>query len=210
MSPDVMMAMLRTSVVRTQFLTYVDSGLHELQLYETDFSVTKGGGLAKVYTLEKSGKANKTTASDPFQSYVCGYEDNRIRRVYLASEANFCFTTTMNSCTFGIGSQSADGVLVSHANAKSGGSFPGAEMQAMSAAERQEKMVKVVHGPNTNFIAASDYYEDLGMTTEKLHTTTAGIRINNRWKFFLHRYKVNNKAKACTFLDFREFQTNNA
>ena len=209
MSPDVLQALLRTNVLRTQFLTYVESGLHSLQLYETDFTVSGSRGNAKVYTVELAGKANKTTASDPFPSYVCGYKDNGIVRVHLGTQADFCFTVTMNSCTFGIGSQNEGGVLVTHANAKSGGSFPSAEMQQMSAAERQATMSRIVHGPDATLIQPSDYYEDLGLVEDKLHTTTVGIRIAARWRFFLHRYKVRNAAKSCTFLDFAEFQTAN-
>ena len=58
-----------------------------------------------------------TAGADSCLAYICDYKKGEINYQVLGREAKFCFTTTMNGCTFGIGSPTSDGsVLVSHAN----------------------------------------------------------------------------------------------
>ncbi len=69
-----------------------------------------------------------------FLSYICASKTGEINyQGAFGPEREFCFTTTMNGCTFGIGSPTSDGsVLVSHAN-MAVPSVPTAQTKALAA-----------------------------------------------------------------------------
>ena len=137
---------------------------------------------------------------DGFASYVCDYGRNEINYQVLGKEADFCFTITINGCTFGVGSPTEDGsVLVSHGNL--------AELQGTSQdpegdqAARQLAVGHQLHGDGATYLTP-DMYRD-----GKANVTMFGMRVGSAWKFYYQRYAA---AGGGTFklLSLEELTTN--
>lgn len=137
--------------------------------------VEKDGRQIPVYKLVNSTTANSTSTG--LYSYICDYTQNDIEDCRLGTDAKFCFTITMNGCTFAIGSQSGDGSCrVSHAN-KGGKSFV------------QRNMVFDSYGDDRVSMMEPALYRNL-TSSVSLNATTFGISDGGYWEFHFQSYVI--------------------
>jgi hypothetical protein len=139
-------------------------------------AVNDSGRPIDVYSVRSDG----ASAADSVRAYVCNYQANDVRHVDLGSGADYCFTVTLNGCTFGIGPAAADGSRrVSHAN--SGGRT--AQQQTQTWGE---------HGVPVNSTTISMFepavYRKLS-STKSLNATVFGIRTGRSWRFYFQLYQ---------------------
>jgi hypothetical protein len=186
---ETLISLVSTSIVKTGLLpsTSVYGRPEHLQFKEdTTSKGTSKDTPCKVYNVTKA-----TAGADSFLSYICDYKAGEINYQVLGREANFCFTTIMNGCTFGIGSPTSDGsVLVSHAN-MAVPSVPTAETKALgpglappgSQAERQLAVAKALHGPGASYLTPDVYRHEHANVTLFGGRTSSGA-----WKFYYQRW----------------------
>ncbi|MEZ5670357.1 MAG: hypothetical protein R3F55_23585 [Alphaproteobacteria bacterium] len=169
-----------------------------LEFREVDFPKGRMGGTAsatdcRVLALGRSAHSDPNKA---LLSYVCEYSEGAARFVALGKGAGFCFTCTMNGCTFGIGSKAPDGtVLVAHANAK--GQFSGAVDafekrvgRGISQVERSELQSAHQVSMLTGAYASLGFQGSVGFLDPGAYrgggvcnATTVGYRCGNEWNF---------------------------
>lgn len=137
------------------------------------------GGAIDVYSLVNSDTV--TSKSEGLLSYICDYEKNNIRGCVLGKAAGFCFTTTMNGCTFGIGSVGSDGaVMVTHSNrAEAGATQRSEQFEAVVGAHGSKKLAGMLN--------PAIYRPVSGMSS-----TTIGVKEPGGWKFYFQSWKVDN------------------
>lgn len=136
-------------------------------------AVDTAGAAMGVYSL----RCNGAGAHDSLFSYVCNYQAGQVRSVPLAALGDFCFTITLNGCTFGIGPAGVGGArLVSHAN--TGGSTIPQRTQTWG-----EHHVAV----NSQAIAMLEpaLYRRMG---GNLQATVFGLRVAGSWQFHFQLY----------------------
>jgi len=131
------------------------------------------GAAMGVYAL----RCNGVGAADSLPSYVCNYQANDVRSVTLAAVRDFCFTITLNGCTFGIGPVAPGGVrVVSHANT-GGNTLP------------QRTQTWAAHAVPANSVAITmlepALYRKMG---GNLQATVFGLRIGGNWQFHFQLY----------------------
>ena len=120
---------------------------------------------------------NGTGPADAVRSYICNYVPNQVRSTPLGTGGDYCFTTTMNGCTFGVGRAAPDGsVRVSHAN--TGGD---------TAAQRNQTWTE--HGNHNVSMLEPALYRRLG-NGMNLNITTFGIRSGRAWKFYFQLFEA--------------------
>jgi hypothetical protein len=139
--------------------------------------------------------------ADAFLTWVLDYASNDIKYVTLSSARTFCFTATMNGCTFGIGSASPNGVLtVSHANAIGASATNGTRGQI----QRQNQMGVRSDGA-VNFDPSQ--YETGVVSGMGLNTTVVGIYDTAEWSFYCQTYA--NAGLKYTVRTFHKIDVNN-
>lgn len=210
MNFDALLTLVSTSIVKTGLLpsTKVYGRPERLQFKE---DVTAKGTCkdipCKVYNVTTA-----TAGADSFLSYICDYKTGEINYQVLGPEANFCFTTTMNGCTFGIGSPTSDGsVLVSHAN-MAVPRVPTAETKALGPglvppgdqAERQLVVARALHGPGASYLTPDVYRHDHANVTLVGGRTSTGA-----WKFYYQRWVLAGSPNI-RLLSFNEVTTTKA
>src|SRR5205085_12026175 len=117
-------------------------------------STPKNGAVGTVRAVGRSApcpvlQVDRAVAGDPgaFLTWICDYARDDIKYRTLSNARPFCFTATMNGCTFAIGSAGANGVLtVSHANAFTVGQASGLAQQG-----QRQKQMAVRNEPVRNF-----------------------------------------------------------
>jgi len=76
-------------------------------------AVNHAGQPMGIYDVRSDG----TGPHDAVTAYICNYTANNVWSVLLGAAANFCFTVTLNGCTFGVGPDQGHSVrLVTHSN----------------------------------------------------------------------------------------------
>jgi hypothetical protein len=126
-----------------------------------------------VYAL----RCNGAGLHDALPSYVCNYQAGQVRSVLVAGARDFCFTITLNGCTFGIGPLAPGGArLVSHANT-GGNTLP------------QRTQTWAAHAVPANALAITmlepALYRRMG---GNLQATVFGIRSAGNWRFYFQLY----------------------
>ena len=174
--PSALLAFLQTNIIATGLLPNSQQpGVPEyLYLDKKDTPVIQDGKeVGKVWYLKASDKNTTNTA---LFSYICDYQKNDTKFVMLGDRAKFCFTITMNGCTFGIGAPNSSGdVIVSHCNRASDSN------QAVT----QRDITRGGHkNANVTLLEPSMYRPVAQMTC-----TTFGLRIGSTWKFYFQSYR---------------------
>ncbi len=145
---------------------------------------TKDGKEISIYSLEHS---TKTSSDAALFSYICDYKKNEHHYATIAKAAKFCFTVTMNGCTFGIGTQSTDGtVIVSHCN------------RASVEKQRHVQMTDVSKGhgkDNLQGVLNPAIYR----VADRMSATTFGIRVKGKWKFYFQSWRSVDMTTIETF-----------
>jgi hypothetical protein len=147
-----------------------------LILSKTTTRVIKDGHEAGwVWYLKGSTETSSATA---LKSYICDYQKNNTNYALLSDKAKFCFTITMNGCTFGIGMPNSSGdVIVSHSNRASD----------PNQAETQREITLGGHRNGQVTMLEPSMYRPVARMT----CTTFGLRIAGRWKFYFQSYRPN-------------------
>lgn len=118
-------------------------------------------------------------AGDALRAYICNYHAGQVHSVQLGADANFCFTVTLNGCTFGVGKATGDGsVRVSHAN--TGGN---------TQAQRDQTFGELGGNVNIATMLEPAMYRRIGAPMN-LNATVFGIRDAGAWKFHFQLYSV--------------------
>jgi hypothetical protein len=190
--PAAMLTFMQTNVIVTA--TLADSEVVNVPEYlfvtRTDRRVEKDGKIVGHMYMMHNTPPGSTTG---IKSFICGYKLGEMHCVILTSDADFCFTRTMNGCTFGIGSPTSCGdVLVSHANSPKG------ENEQLKSTQSLFN-----NGGGTTGILEPSLYRmgggslgnsrETGLTINGMNTaTTFGIRDRktNKWKFYFQSYRA--------------------
>lgn len=176
--PSSILTFMDTNIIATGMLpnSQSNSVAEFLGLTKSTITVTKGGTVVgDVWYLKASDQTSTSTA---LKSYICDYEKNKTRFVMLSDAAKFCFTITMNGCTFGIGSpNSSGGVIVSHSNRASD----------PNQAETQREITLGSHKNRQVTMLEPSLYRP----APRMTCTTFGIRVAGAWKFYFQSYRPN-------------------
>ncbi|WNB75611.1 hypothetical protein [Methylomonas koyamae] len=178
MTPSELLNLMESSIIKTGFLrntsVYGRAELVALSPDQQFKGVNDKGAAVPVYNLKQT-----SNAMAGFKSYICDYTPDKVHYQILDQEADYCFTVTMNGCTFGIGSQADDGtVMVTHGNMNSSG-----------LGEEYGEAVDSLMGSGTLYITPHMYARKSADETRK-NLTTFGIRINGTWNFFYQKYEI--------------------
>lgn len=154
-----------------------------------------------VYSLKNM--ASPVATDDPAASlfsYIVDYAVGETCMQVLGSEADFCFTVTINGCTFALGMPASDGTLVvSHTNMKkvsgkssttdfaaiTGSVDVPSELTSMVQENVQAKVVTGLHGSG-RLLGPTQYYN--GNRNNRL--TVFGLRGHAGWTFYYQSYTV--------------------
>jgi hypothetical protein len=119
------------------------------------------------------------TNATALRAHICNYVAREKHSVVLGVAAGFCFTTTMNGCSFGIGMAAPDGtVLVTHAN--TGGRTTSQREQVMDAMQQ--------HGATLDGMLEPALYRNFAPGRNMI-ISTFGVRTNGGWKFHYQLYE---------------------
>lgn len=199
MTPSELLNLMESSIIKTGSLgnTKVYGRPELLALTPETFfkGVDRNDKSIPIYNLKQT--SNRMAG---FESYICDYDANDIRYQVLHDEADFCFTITMNGCTFGLGSANEDGsIMVSHGNKVSVKDDLG-----KSLGDQYGQVAGSLHGQDAMYITPEMY-----RTGEKANLTTFGVRIHGKWNFFYQSYKlVSGGGGKMQLLGLFPFKTN--
>lgn len=177
-APMSLLDFMATNIIATGLLpnSTLNSVPEFLTLEKKTTPVTVGGeAVGHVYYLKGS---TETSSARALNAYICDYEKNDTKFVLLGQNARFCFTITMNGCTFGIGKPGSDGsVIVSHSNRASD----------PNQAETQRRITLDSHKNRQVTMLEPSMYRPV----ERMTCTTFGIRAGRQWKFYFQSYRPN-------------------
>ncbi|MCA9213314.1 MAG: hypothetical protein KDB27_09635 [Planctomycetales bacterium] len=130
------------------------------------------GSAADVHYLKNS---DETSPAKSVKAFICDYTKNDVESCILDHrKAKFCFTITMNGCTFGVGIPGEDGTLmVTHAN--TGG---------LTTEQRQQTFD--THETSNVALMEPALYRHMA---DKLTATTFGFWSGSEWKFYFQLYQ---------------------
>lgn len=184
-TPETLMGIMNNAIVQTWGLKTKTYGRAQALKFVEVQGVHKGYKDNEAIPILRLKDADNDDMS--FNSYICDYKDGQINYQVLDKEANFCFTWTMNGCTFGIGSKSPNGtVMVSHGNAK--GQVPkGSQQETLSAQHaKQKEWAEAMHGDTVTMLQPASYRP----TGSKQVATTFGLKTADGWKFYYQSYDI--------------------
>lgn len=185
-TPEALMDIMNNAIVQTWGLKTKTYGQAQALKFAEVKGVHKGYKDNDEIPVLRLKDADNDDAS--FASYICDYKDGQINYQVLDKDADFCFTWTMNGCTFGIGSRTTDGaVMVSHGNAK--GQIPkgGSQQETLSAQhDLQKGWAEALHGDSVTMLQPASYRP----TGSKQVATTFGLRTADGWKFYYQSYDI--------------------
>jgi hypothetical protein len=189
---------LQANALEVWGLSATGSGAEKFRLYKTDRTWQMAvEGAARDVTLwtmfsdrVRATKGDPSTASAPFdvhyvsmREFKNGYWEDANTTHYMLpanSGADMMVTSKLNGCTFGIGSNSNGGRLVSHLRPPNMGN---AAQPTPDAAELQ----RGIEGGFTSRGQAIDYRV---MSTGDYNGTVIGRRTGTKWEFYVQRYKA--------------------
>ncbi len=138
-------------------------------------AVNSHGRPMDVYRVRTDGHG----AHDAVPAYVCNYTAGGVHSVDLAHAGDFCFTTNLNGCTFGVGPVAGAGRRrVTHAN--TGGN---------TVLQRAQVWGSQGVAPNSPHVALLEpaEYRRLG-GGGNLNATVFGVRTGVLWRFYFQLY----------------------
>ena len=140
-------------------------------------AVNSSGVPIDVYKVKSDGAG----PGNGVPAHICNYTAGTNHSVLLTNMAQFCFTITLNGCTFGIGTPDAQGrVVVTHAN--SGGNTI-----------NQRNQIQGAHGVGADMAGVTllepAVYRRIN-PTKNMQATVFGIRSGGGWRFYFQSYEV--------------------
>jgi len=175
LNDNLLLAGLMTNVPNPPGLAWVTITAPPVIPGMPSLAVNASGRPMDVFTLRTNGGG----VGDSVRSYVCNYTANGVHSIDLVNAADYCFTVTLNGCTFGIGPRTPLGFRrVSHANT-GGNAFV------------QRTQTWTQHGVPANSYAISllepSEYRRLG-GGGNLNATVFGVRTGVSWAFYFQLY----------------------
>jgi hypothetical protein len=161
------------------------------------------GATSKGKTIPVYDIVNANNPQAGFKAYICEYQRSEVSYTVLGKGADFCFTVTMNGCTFGIGVPNQEGdILVSHCNqaeveniTDSLGTTPEGNMY-----EKQLALVKKLHGDKGAYLEPARYRPN-----GKENITTFGVRRGGAWEFWYQSYTYDSGPGTFTLIGLFPF-----
>jgi hypothetical protein len=206
MTPDQLLDLAAKAVIRPGLLknTKIYGRPEQLFLWKSSESGKKGDVDCDVYFIRqaKDGEVG-------FPAYVCDYERGTLHYQVLSTEAALCFTTTINGCTFSLGTPASDGTLiVSHGNL-AGDAMDKTDLGKMNDLDqtgRQKQVAREFHGGGGAFVDPSIYWSGgTTMNGGKINVTVFGVRKDTGWEFYFQRFYV--KSSINYYVDLSDFKT---
>lgn len=182
--PESLLIFLENNIIATGMLgnSTLKNSPENLVLEKSQRKGDIDGRVVDVYYIKKS---SETSTRKSLKSYICDYTAGDVEYCTLGSAGNFCFTITMNGCTFGIGSKTSDGtVVVTHAN--TGGQTGQQQTQTFDTHAQQNSTLTSILEP------ALYRHMATGLTA-----TTFGIKTSKGWKFYFQLFKTQNGIFKC-------------
>lgn len=209
MKPAQLLALAAKSVIRPGLLKntrhYGRAESLVLTAVPNETGQAPDGKSSPVYYIKQAGQEGGA-----FNAYICDYKEGELNYQVLGTEAPFCFTTTINGCTFSVGVPAPDGALmVSHTNMKL------SEMDPTDAVTRGAM-------PQTNFQGAvATEFHGHGVLVDPTVYWTGGDRIDGNkinvtvfgifdrgWKFFYQRWTRDGVTRINKLIDLNSFAKN--
>lgn len=207
MTPDAFIDIAKSHVIKPSFLKNSSRYGRPEQLILQPAVHEKGirdGKACNVYNIRQG------TGGEAFSSYVCDYGEGQLNYQVLSSEADFCFTITINGCTFSLGTAASDGTLiVSHTNTK-GRTFNAQDKKTFGyddtsethsgrgwQASTQQAIAKSFHGSGS-YIDGTVYYAN-----GDVNVMVFGVRVASKWAFYYQTFRRSQGAwEHMGFYDF--------
>jgi hypothetical protein len=146
-------------------------------------------------TARKTAGAKNSTY---LEAYFCPYGNNAICSITVDSQADFMFTTNMDGCAFGVGSESGDKTQrVGHVNLRD--SAPHAhelQLEALKADGLNKKTVDPERYMHSSKVVAE--YGEVKATTIGIRDTAAG-----KWSFVYQQYREDFKTQGLTLVTLK-------
>jgi hypothetical protein len=139
-------------------------------------------GQERTILLRNAPSANR----DFLDAYWCPYDDDAMHSIVVDGAANFMFTSNMDGCSFGVGSQTPTGARrVAHVNLRSQG-------PSSHAAQRG---TLTVGGLDRHMVDPDAYMSSPLQPTAiygEIKATTIGIRnrATGHWSFYYQHYRL--------------------
>lgn len=209
MTPTALLALAAKDVIRPGLLkntkTYGRAEMLALVKVPGESGQAPNGSASEVFYIKQAGETDAG-----FAAYVCDYAEGQINYQVLSTEAKFCFTTTINGCTFSLGMPGGDSTLiVSHTNMKSD------KMDKQDLATRgtasqtdfQGQVATGFHGHGT-MVDPTVYWAggDRDGGGLKINITVFGVN-DSGWKFYYQRWTRDSATKVNKLLDLTAFTT---
>ena len=136
-------------------------------------AVKASGKPVDVWNLRSDGGG----AHNGLRAYICNYQPQAVNSVDIGFLGDYCFTTNLNGCTYGIGPRQADGTRrVSHANRG------GNTILQRTDIQNQNNVGATL--PGVTMLEPAEYRRLGG----ELHATVFGIRSGYNWSFYYQSY----------------------
>ena len=189
MLPAQLLTIAAKCVIRPGLLknskTYGGADMLELQPAVRETGVDTTGNASTPYFVKQSAYAGAG-----FKAYIVDYDEGKLNYQVLGNEANLCFTTTINGCTFSLGQPAGDGTLiVSHTNMKSD-KMDKDDLPARGGDDQstfQGKVARQFHGSGT-MVDPSVYWAGGDRSGgNKINITVFGVN-DGGWKFYYQRW----------------------
>jgi hypothetical protein len=138
-------------------------------------AVNSNGLPVDVYALRSDG----TGVNDGLRSYICNYQERNVNSVDVGNLGDYCFTTNLNGCTYGIGPRQMNGNRrVTHSN-RGGATGPQrADIQAENNVGKNLAGVTMLEPPEYRRIGGGG----------SLQATVIGIRSGTIWSYYFQSY----------------------
>ena len=147
------------------------------------------GGACGLYFITMKSVLRYSAAAvsvGEFKGYFCPYKTDNTLGTVISNKADMMFTAAMDGCSFGIGSEGAQGErLVYHSNLAGMGSASDQSRQGQA----QDMTLRMVLGGRTETVfSPADYRTD--STGEQQRSTTFGLRdvVSGKWSFYSQTY----------------------
>jgi hypothetical protein len=208
MSPSELLGIAAKSVIRPGLLknTKTYGRAEELALVPVpgETGQAPDGSPSPVYYIKQAKDGDEA-----FLAYICDYKEGETNYQVLGKEAPYCFTTTINGCTFSLGMPALDGTLiVSHTNMKSDKMDPEDRVTrgGTSQTDFQAEIATRFHGTGlmvdpTVYWSGGDY-----VGGRKINITVFGIN-DGGWKFYYQRWTRDSMSRVNALIDLNAFST---
>ncbi len=208
MTPSELLGIAATNVIRPGMLkntkTYGRPEKLGLVAVAGETGQAPNGQASQVYYIKQV-----TDGGEGFLSYICDYGEGQINYQVLSSEAKFCFTTTINGCTFSLGMPGPDGtMIVSHTNMIDRKMDPGDRVArgTTSQTDFQAQVANQFHGTGT-MVDPTIYWSGGDLDGgRKINITVFGV-YDSGWKFYYQRWTRDGGSKVNTLIDLTPFAT---